>query len=591
MRFVALATDFDGTLAHDGRVDAPTVAALERCRASGRRLLLVTGRELDELLAIFPEIDLFDRVVAENGALLYSPADGTRRLLGDPPPETFVATLRERNVPLSVGGSIVATVQPHETAVLEAIRDLGLELKVVFNKGAVMVMPPAVNKASGLAVALDELGLSPRNTVAIGDGENDHALLEQAECGVAVANAVATLRSAADYASELDHGKAVVELVDALIEDDLAAWTTPGTRRALPLGRNASGEISVPAHDTRLLVAGSALPGKRLLVRSLLALLARHGYQSCVLDPAGRFGDLEGAIAIGSEERGPVVDETLAALEASDANVIVRLAALAESERMRFFQGLLSGLRALQGERGRPHWVVLDDAHHLLPRRAEIGTSARVELPNALLVTAHAEAMSPGALGAINAAVVMGENTHETLGAAGINVTERDGDVFRAPLADDEALVWRRAESHRVERVRLPLPEAAFSPPPPALVVADLPPEASFQFRGPDGSPHLRAQNLALFLHMAEGVDDRTWLFHLRRGDYSAWLRNAYADEALAAAVASVERSSAIGAAESRARIRRAIDECHLVAGQAEPASEAPKRIQCSSDSISASNP
>jgi hypothetical protein len=41
-----------------------------------------------------------------------------------------------------------------------------------------------VNKASGLAVALDELGLSPRNTVAIGDGENDdecHLVAGQAE--------------------------------------------------------------------------------------------------------------------------------------------------------------------------------------------------------------------------------------------------------------------------------------------------------------------------------------------------------------------------------------------------------------------------
>jgi hypothetical protein len=104
------------------------------------------------------------------------------------------------------------------------------------------------------------------------------------------------------------------------------------------------------------------------------------------------------------------------------------------------------------------------------------------------------------------------------------------------------------------------------------MVVTDLPPDASFQFRGPDGALHLRAQNLALFLQMAEGVDDRTWLFHLHRGDYSAWLRNAYADEALAAAVASVERSPAIGAAESRARIRRAIAERHRVAGQAEPA-------------------
>ena len=67
MRYHVLATDYDGTLAHNGRVDRPTVEALRRIKESGRKLVLVTGRELDELLDVFPELDLFHRVVAENG--------------------------------------------------------------------------------------------------------------------------------------------------------------------------------------------------------------------------------------------------------------------------------------------------------------------------------------------------------------------------------------------------------------------------------------------------------------------------------------------------------------------------------------------
>lgn len=50
MRYVALATDYDGTLAHHGVVDGPTLEALRRLKESGRRLVLVTGRELPELL-------------------------------------------------------------------------------------------------------------------------------------------------------------------------------------------------------------------------------------------------------------------------------------------------------------------------------------------------------------------------------------------------------------------------------------------------------------------------------------------------------------------------------------------------------------
>src|SRR5262249_47740769 len=157
---------YDGTLAEDGRVSRETVAALDRIRASGRQLILVTGRKLDDLLEIFCETRLFHRVVAENGAVLYRPTAAEERLLAEPPPERFVAELRQRGVsPLSVGRAIVATWQPHETTVLEVIRDLGLELHVIFNKGAVMVLPSGVNKATGLAAALDELRLSPGNVV------------------------------------------------------------------------------------------------------------------------------------------------------------------------------------------------------------------------------------------------------------------------------------------------------------------------------------------------------------------------------------------------------------------------------------------
>ena len=197
MRYLVLAVDYDGTLAADGRVDAPTVAALERLRASGRRVLLVTGRELADLRRVFDRLDLFDRVVAENGALLYDPTARAERPLAEPPPEELVARLRGAGVaPLSVGRSIVATREPHETTVLAVIRELGLELHVVFNKGAVMVLPSGVNKATGLAAALGELGLSAHNVVGVGDAENDHAFLAACECAAAVANALPPSRSA-----------------------------------------------------------------------------------------------------------------------------------------------------------------------------------------------------------------------------------------------------------------------------------------------------------------------------------------------------------------------------------------------------------
>src|SRR5687768_3756125 len=229
MRYTAIALDYDGTIAHDGVVPPHVIDGLTRLKETGRKLLLVTGRELEELLGIFPEITIFDRVVAENGALLYRPATQERKELGEPPPADFIACLRATGMPLSVGHTIVATVRPHESAVLEAIANLGLEQQVIFNKGAVMVLPPGCNKASGLKFALTELGLSPRNVVAAGDGENDHALLELAEYSVATANAIPTLKEAADYVTTETHGDGVLEVVAGMIESDLV--TMPPKRR------------------------------------------------------------------------------------------------------------------------------------------------------------------------------------------------------------------------------------------------------------------------------------------------------------------------------------------------------------------------
>lgn len=222
MRYLALATDYDGTLAHHGQVDEPTRDALNRLLKSGRSLLLVTGRELNELKAIFPQLQLFEWVVAENGAVLYRPATEEIKLLAEPPQEKFVQLLKARGVePVAVGRVIVATWAPHETTVLTTIRDLGLELEVIFNKGAVMVLPTGVNKASGLQAALKKLGVPPHKAVAVGDAENDHAFLSCSGCGVAVANALPALKERADLVTQADHGGGVAELIDRIIATDL----------------------------------------------------------------------------------------------------------------------------------------------------------------------------------------------------------------------------------------------------------------------------------------------------------------------------------------------------------------------------------
>lgn len=221
MRYQALATDYDGTIAHDGVVDAPTLAAMERLRAAGRKLILVTGREFDDLLNVFPELTRFDRVVAENGAVVYDPATQNVRMLTEPPPPRFLGVLKEKGVPVSVGRTIVATVVPHEHAMLAAIRDLGLEYHLSFNKGAVMALPSGVTKATGLAPAVGDLGIPLERVVGVGDAENDHAFLTLCGCAVAVANALPAVKERADLVTAGARGFGVAELIDRMLADDL----------------------------------------------------------------------------------------------------------------------------------------------------------------------------------------------------------------------------------------------------------------------------------------------------------------------------------------------------------------------------------
>lgn len=216
-RYQLLATDYDDTLATAGRIAPEVVAGLKRLRASGRRALLVTGRELDDLLSVCPEIQLFERVVAENGAVLFRPVNQETVLLADPPPRAFCDLLKRRGIPFSAGRVVVGTHVPYDEQVLEAIRKLGLELQVIFNKGAVMVLPSGTNKATGLHSALEELRVSPARVIAVGDAENDHALLRMCGCGVAVANAIASLKKEADVVTHAKNGRGVLEVIEGML--------------------------------------------------------------------------------------------------------------------------------------------------------------------------------------------------------------------------------------------------------------------------------------------------------------------------------------------------------------------------------------
>jgi len=221
MRFLAFASDYDGTLAWEGKIERRTLKALEQLKQSGRKLILVTGRELDELRQIFPQVSIFDCIVAENGALLYWPATKRMEVLTDPPAPSFVERLRQKKLtPLSVGHSIVATSLKHKRTIVSTILEMDLDLHVIMNKDSVMVLPTGVTKGTGLRVALHELGIAAHNVVAVGDAENDDSLLSMCGFSVAVANAIPALKRRAHKTTKEKHGAGVVEIIQQIIKND-----------------------------------------------------------------------------------------------------------------------------------------------------------------------------------------------------------------------------------------------------------------------------------------------------------------------------------------------------------------------------------
>ena len=564
MRYLVLACDFDGTLATDGTVRDPTFAALQRLRESGRKLILVTGREIDDLLKVFSPVEVFDRVVAENGALLYRPANREYKTLGEAPSAEFVQALRAAGIsPLSVGHCIVSTWQPHESKVLETIRDLGLELQVIFNKGAVMILPSGVNKATGLEAALLELGLSPHNCVGVGDAENDHALIRLSECGVAVGNALPLVQERADWVTPGRNGEGVVQLIDKLLENDLADLEDRLSRHFIPIGARTDGEeVRLDPHGLAVLVAGSSGSGKSTFATGVLERLAGQGYQFCIVDPEGDYALFEGIIVLGDKERPPTVAGVLEVLEQPNRNAVVNLLGLALAERPAFFSRLLPGLQDLRSRTGRPHWIVVDEAHHLLPAPSDL---VSVTLPRTLsgmmLITVHPEHVSPAVLGSIDVVIAIGRSADQTLRAFGEAVGEHPPAALPATAGPGEALLWRRRpEAREPVGIRTLPPRSEHRRHVRKYATGELGEDKSFYFRGQDGQLNLRAQNLALFIQLAAGVDDETWLHHLRSGDYSRWFREAIKDEGLAAEAVGVESQTGLDPRESRELIKAAIE-------------------------------
>jgi hydroxymethylpyrimidine pyrophosphatase-like HAD family hydrolase len=369
MKLSVIAVDYDGTIARGDVLDPAVRPAIAAARTSGITVLLVTGRILDDLRRVADDLHFVDGVIAENGAIVHFPDGGHTSMLAPPVPEGFVTELRRRGIPVSVGRSLIDADAAEAPRLLEVIRALELPLVLIFNGGRVMVLPQGVSKATGLHAALDTLRLSPRNTVAIGDRENDHELLRLAEVGVAVEWGSPALRAASDIVLQGSGPAAVAEYVRALADDGRLP-IPPRARRRLLLGHTEDGrEFSLAVRGRNVLVAGDAKSGKSWIAGLLCEQLILHGYCVCVIDPEGDYRSLEalpGVTVLGGDDPPPTPRDLLRALRYPGRSVVIDLSYRPQDEKIEYIRAVLPALKEMRHRTGLPHRIVVDEAHYFL---------------------------------------------------------------------------------------------------------------------------------------------------------------------------------------------------------------------------------
>lgn len=244
--FDSLICDYDGTLSSDGSLSRRMVEALTRWRATGRTVVLDTGRTLPHLygqggIHRRRDIELFDRVVAENGAILWDPQTDRVTVLGAPPSPEVTRRLHDAGITGIVLGwasiHIPLAAAPVATRVLAGVRT---DVHTVTAPEHLIVLRRGVDKVSGMRAALADMNRPRSHSIAVGDGANDLTLLNRAVSGcgltVAVANAIRPAREVADITTGGAACDGVIELIDSVLSGDL--------RRAHgPMGPLASASV------------------------------------------------------------------------------------------------------------------------------------------------------------------------------------------------------------------------------------------------------------------------------------------------------------------------------------------------------------
>jgi len=549
-KFGLLALDYDGTIAEHGLLDGEVRRALVAARERDVTLVLVTGRILADLQRLLRGLDLFDAIVAENGAVLHFPRTGRSTLLACPPDPGFAAELARRQVPFLAGECVVELDALHAPAALAVLRELELPLVLLFNRRRLMVLPQATSKATGLREAARALRVSLHNAVAVGDAENDHDLLRACEVGVAVGWGSPALRRIADLVLPGGGPAAVAPFVRQITARATLPQVQASARRRLHLGLQPGGEpVTLDLRHRNLLVAGDPQSGKSWVTGLLCEQLVLQRYCICVIDPEGDYSALEslpGVIVLYADEQQPSLEQVELTLRYPDVCVVIDLCKMPEERKRPFVTALLERLSALRRRTGLPHRVIVDEAHYFLHER-RVPEQLDLEAGGYTLVTYRASDLHPRVLSTAEAVIVTGERD-EAEAEALRRIAGRDWDAqdwarsLRSLAIDEAALLPGSEESGRaLLRFRIArrlTPHVRHKHKYLEVPVAE---GSAFLFHRDGQATGQQALSLQQLIDVLERAPDHTFDHHLERSDFSRWIEHVFADAELADEVRRIE--------------------------------------------------
>ena len=563
MKFGVLALDYDGTIARDGALDPDVRDAIGEARARGIVVVLVTGRILSDLRAKLGELGFVDAVVAENGAVLAFP-NSQPKLLGDPPPQVFLDALRRRGIEHEAGQCIVEADADSAPQLLASIRELELPLVLLFNRSRVMVLPQAISKGNGLREALKALRLSLHNTIAVGDAENDHDLLAQCEIAVAVEWGSTALQKEADQIVHGDGPRAVAGYIRRAAEE-LRLPRCRIARHRITLGTMEDGRpLAYAVHGRNMLIVGDPQSGKSWITGLACEQMILEGYSVCVIDPEGDYTELDalpGVAVLGGQPRPPDMPDVARALRHFDLSVVVDLSRSPYEEKVSYLKTILPMLASLRRTTGRPHRIVVDEAHYFL-HEANIKQLLDLELGAYTVVTYRPSDLHPDLRRDLEVVIVKRLTHMPEVQALFSMVPE----VKIAPewiteigtLAIDEAALLPGIEEAEGKLRLFRLAPRMTRHVRHRMKYFDIPLAGGQGFVFTDngkaiGSP---ARSLRQFVMLLASIPMSSLRDHAQRRDFSRWIANVFHDHQLASDIRKVEQRYQLGHRED---VRQAI--------------------------------